>query len=392
MEALAPDTQTTVLLTCKLGTVDEKPLSLAEYNKVARQLMERSLRPGDLLHGEVQGFAVSDERLRLLLSRGAALALTVERWSQAGIRVVSRSDHGYPTAIRRKLRSRASPLVFYAGDLGILAAKALCIVGSRDATDSGLEFAANLGRACAKQNFTVVSGDARGIDREAMQAVMDTGGRAVGVLAEAMAQAVLSRRNREAIIKGKLLLITPFEPDARFTVARAMERNRYLYALSDAAVVVDSDVKGGTWSGAIENLKYGWTPAFVRVGANVREGNSQLATHGLVALSDTPNELPPLDSLIKNFPAPIERDAELLLDRPSKGSNDAISLRSSFLSLLLKMLGQTSKSTEEIASHFQLERQQADRWLGEFCKANMIERAEDLDSPRWKVAGQNDTA
>ncbi|MFB0693934.1 DNA-processing protein DprA [Agrobacterium pusense] len=392
MEALAPDTQATILLTCKLGTADEKPLSLAEYNKVARQLMDRNLRPSDLLREQVQGFAVSDERLRLLLNRGAALALTVERWSQAGIHVVSRSDDGYPLALRRKLRSRASPLIFYSGDINILESSALCVVGSRDATETGLEFAGNLGRLCAKQRFVVVSGDARGIDREAMQAAMDDGGRAVGVLAEAMLQAVLSRRNRAAIISRKLLLLTPFEPESRFSVARAMERNKYLYALADAAVVVDSDVKGGTWSGAIENQKYGWTPAFVRFGADTGAGNRQLAAQGLVGLSDKIDQFPPLDVLIKNLPEPLEREAEFQFDKPSKSLMDGEALRDFFSALLLKMLGRDVKSTEDIASHFRLEKQQADRWLKELCEARMIEYIDDAGGPQWRVAEQSETA
>lgn len=389
MEALAPDTQAIILLTCKLGTAGEKPLSLAEYNKVARELMDRNLRPGDLLHNNVQDFAVSNERLRLLLNRGAALALTIERWSQAGIRVVGRSDQGYPSALRRKLRSRASPLIFFSGDLDILEKRALCIVGSRDATDAGLEYAANLGRHCAKQNLVVVSGDARGIDREAMQAAMDDGGSAVGILAEAMLQAVLSRRNRAAIINRKLLLLTPFEPESRFSVARAMERNKYLYALADAAIVVDSDIKGGTWSGAIENLKYGWTPAFVRVGANTGAGNRQLAAQGLVGLSDQVDQFPSLDMLINNLAGSVEREAELQFDKPSNATIDGKALRDLFSALLLKMLGQNVKSTEEIASHFQLEMRQADRWLKELCEARMIEYIDDTGRPRWKIAKQD---
>ena len=40
-----------------------------------------------------------------------------------------------------------------------------------------------------------------------------------------------------------------------------MMRNRYIYAQSEASVVVRSDLnKGGTWTGAAENIKHGWCP------------------------------------------------------------------------------------------------------------------------------------
>src|SRR5688572_6339761 len=53
---------------------------------------------------------------------------------------------------------------------------------------------------------------------------------------------VKSKAYRQAILDGRLVLASASDPDARFTVASAMERNKYLYALSGAAVVVDSNV------------------------------------------------------------------------------------------------------------------------------------------------------
>ena len=284
MQTLAPDTQAALLLTTRLGGSDSKPLSLSEYNALARQLIERRTRPGDLLTGPVEGFAVGTERLRRLLSRGAALAIAVERWGQSGIRPIGRGDPDYPVALRAKLRSQAAPVMFACGTQQLLGYDALCVVGSRDATSDGLLFASHLGNTCAHEGIAVISGDARGIDREAMHSCLAEGGLAVGVLAESMSVAVLTRRNRDPILGGRLLLLSPFDPDARFTVSHAMERNRYLYALADAAVVVDSDLKGGTWSGALENQKNKWTRAFVRIGREAGAGNAPLAELGLEAL------------------------------------------------------------------------------------------------------------
>ena len=56
-----------------------------------------------------------------------------------------------------------------------------------------------------------------------------------------------------------LLLLSVSKPDAGFNVGFAMMRNRYIYAQSEATVVVRSDLnKGGTWTGATENLKNNW--------------------------------------------------------------------------------------------------------------------------------------
>ena len=51
---------------------------------------------------------------------------------------------------------------------------------------------------------------------------------------------------------GRLVFISPYDPAAGFSVRHAMQRNKIIYALADAALVVASDFeKGGTWAGAI---------------------------------------------------------------------------------------------------------------------------------------------
>ena len=76
----------------------------------------------------------------------------------------------------------------------------------------------------------------------------------------------------------RLVLISPYDPAAGFNVGHAMQRNKMIYALADAALVVTSDFeKGGTWAGAIEQLeRLHFVPVFVRNGANAGKGNAAL--------------------------------------------------------------------------------------------------------------------
>ncbi|OGN90020.1 MAG: hypothetical protein A2158_04585 [Chloroflexi bacterium RBG_13_46_14] len=64
-----------------------------------------------------------------------------------------------------------------------------------------------------------------------------------------------------------------------------MQRNKSIYALADAALVVSSDYKkGGTWSGAIEQLeKYRFIPVYVR--SNGESEKSLIALLGKGAFS-----------------------------------------------------------------------------------------------------------
>jgi len=82
-------------------------------------------------------------------------------------------------------------------------------------------------------------------------------------------------------------LLTPYRPDNSFSVGAAMGRNKIIYGSADYAVVVSCDYqKGGTWAGAVETLTAGWCPVFVRSGASVSPGNSELINKGAMPISD----------------------------------------------------------------------------------------------------------
>ena len=139
---------------------------------------------------------------------------------------------------------------------------------------------------CTAQGFTIVSGGARGVDTAAQNAALLSGGKVISVVADSLLQRIKRKDVREAIMSGNLLLVTPSNPKNGFTVYSAMDRNKYIYALSKYAVVVSSDNnKGGTWTGAVENLKNKWVPLFVRKDDWIPEGNIGLIDSGALPLS-----------------------------------------------------------------------------------------------------------
>ena len=115
-----------------------------------------------------------------------------------------------------------------------------------------------------------------------MSGALDAGGAAAGVMADSLERAALSRSNREPLMNRCLVLVSPYDPAAGFHICHAMQRNKLIYALADAAFVIDSDFeKGGTWTGAIEQLeRLRFVPVFVRNGASAGKGNSALLQRG----------------------------------------------------------------------------------------------------------------
>lgn len=270
MKKLSPDTQAVLLFCGRFGERNgADPLSLGEYGRLVQWLIARSLRPAELVekgaHAELVEAKLDPGRIDALLGRGAAMALATEKWLRSGLWIISRSDEEYPGRLKKKLGYDAPALLFGAGEAELLDAGGLAIVGSRDASDLELDFARDVAARCAKDGLAVVSGGARGVDAAAMQGAGERGGHVIGVLADSLLRASVNRENRRGIEEGRLVLVSPFNPEAGFNAGNAMQRNRYIYALSDYALVVQSDFeKGGTWAGATENQKAGWAPLFVR--------------------------------------------------------------------------------------------------------------------------------
>jgi len=290
---LPADTKAILLLCGYFGGKDREvqPLSLSEYNKLALWLRNEKLRPEDLLSREgeerLATFTkgkVTPERLHRLLERGMELGFAVEEWSRQGLWVVSRGEDAYPRRLKKRLREAAPALLFGAGEQSLLDTLGLGMVGSRDADDGALNFTRQIGRQCSVEGITVVSGGARGIDQESMSAALEAGGTVIAVLAEGIAKPAVSKQYRKFIADGRLVLISPYHPNARWTTGNAMGRNKHIYALSDWTLVVSSGTDGGTWAGAVEDLKNGWAPLLVRLDDHVPEGNRKLAEKGAIPL------------------------------------------------------------------------------------------------------------
>jgi len=282
-----------------LGGSDEPivaPFTLREWNALARKIHDSEIKyPRSLLGLSAEDLAkrlgllpAEAERIAGLLGRGGSMALELEHLAASGIWCVTRMDDAYPARLRNTLKHQAPAVLFGAGELEILKKPAIAIVGSRALDESGASFARSLGALCAKQSLAVVSGGARGTDRVAMQAALETGGHAVSILADSLVRTIRQPDVREFVTDGRLVLLTPYQPDNGFSVGAAMGRNKIIYGASDYSVVVSSDYqKGGTWAGAVETLTADWCPVFVRLGMNVGPGNRELINKGALPFSDT---------------------------------------------------------------------------------------------------------
>jgi len=295
---LSPDTQAVLLLCGNFAVKSNsgvKPLTVTQYNRIATWLRDQQLRPSDLL-GE-KGIRLlrqsidrpkEAEEALLLLERGVAMALTIENWANQGIWVLSRSDMDYPKRFKDRLKQNSPAILYGAGKKELLTRGGLAMIGSRRADEKALDFARKTAQRCALENIQIISGGAKGVDQESMLAALGQGGVVVGIFSDNLGKATVSGKYRQAIRDGQLVLISACGPETHFQIGNAMARNKLIYALSDWALVVCTETeKGGTWAGALENLRYNWVPLLVRDGADVTSSNKRLIKEGGHSLDET---------------------------------------------------------------------------------------------------------
>jgi predicted Rossmann fold nucleotide-binding protein DprA/Smf involved in DNA uptake len=299
--SISPNTQAILLLTAhfskaKGGSV--KPLTPKEWGRFALWLKEKSLTPEQLMTGHLDELlngwsdkTITLDRAEGLMERGSALALAMEKWLRAGLWVLTRSDSDYPMRFKQHLRTDSPAILFGCGNRALLNGGGLAVIGSRNVNDKDLAYSRDLGALAAGEGYSIVSGGARGVDEASMLGALEAEGTVIGVLADSLLRACSSAKYRKYLMANNLVLISTFYPEAGFNAGNAMQRNKYIYCLSDAAMVVQSGMKGGTWSGAMENLKKLWVPLWVKRTSDKLAGNSAIVKAGAAWVPDNIGEI-----------------------------------------------------------------------------------------------------
>jgi predicted Rossmann fold nucleotide-binding protein DprA/Smf involved in DNA uptake len=270
-------------------------------------------------------------------------------------------------------------VLFGCGDAAVLDAGGLAVVGSRDANDAMVAYSEAIGRLTAQARQTIVSGGARGVDQAAMRGALEVGGKVIGVLADSLEKAVMNRENRDALLEERLVLVSPFDPSAGFNVGNAMQRNKLIYALADAALVVNSDVdKGGTWAGATEQLnRLRLVAVYVRSTGEIGRGLEALRQKGAVPWPN-PSDSEGLKAALQRKPesTPPSSKASLPLEPmplPVDSTSPSEELFYKVRELLLRLLTRP-KTEAEIGTELHVTTQQARDWLLRLASEGILER------------------
>lgn len=391
---ITPNTQAILLLTTRFkGTNGDgaKPLTPNEWGKFANWLKSQSLTPDCLLKTGLSNLlkswkdtTISQDRLIRLLDRGTALALSTEKWQRSGLWVMTRTDADYPGRYKKRLGTDSPAVLFGCGERALLNRGGLAVVGSRNTDQCDLEYSRKIGSLAARSGYSIVSGAARGVDESAMLGALESEGKVVGVLANKLLSASSSSKYRNYLMKNNLALITPFNPEAGFNVGNAMQRNKYIYCLADASLVVRSGATGGTWNGATENFKKKWVRLWVKRINDPDSANGKLVQQGAEYINEdlTENEF-------KELFKPSERVGMENLDKFNNTSQQQMNLfklknqatsqkyNGKFFSLFIEEIQgycNAPRSAADIAESLQLGKTQVNSWLKVAIEQGIIEK------------------
>jgi DNA processing protein len=177
-----------------------------------------------------------------------------------GVRVHGAGE--YP----RRLRDAAHPieLLYYQGWWDLADSRSIAVVGTRKPTRDGIARTKKLVKALVKDDFTIVSGLAAGVDTVAHETAIAEGGRTIAVIGTPLSgvypreNALLQRKIANEFLVISQVPVKRYErQDYRMNRLFFPERNITMSALTEATIIVEAGETSGTLIQARAALQQG---------------------------------------------------------------------------------------------------------------------------------------
>jgi DNA processing protein len=211
-------------------------------------------------------------------------------WAESdGVTIISRADRLYPSLLAK--HPDAPAILFAKGNLEALTLPSVGIIGTREPTAHGVIATKRMTAAFVQERFAIVSGLALGCDAFAHEECVSLDAPGVAVLAHGL-QTIAPKRNAklaDALLAAGGLLVSEFafgvEPQPRLFV----QRDKTQALLSQAIIMMQSDLKGGSLHASRAALKYGRV-LIVPYPTMLDISNNEPKIQANLVLADSPSE------------------------------------------------------------------------------------------------------
>ena len=237
-------------------------------------------------------------------------AFLAESLLNEGYEVLPVISDEYSKTLKENLKTQAPVVLYVKGNKQILKEKSIAIVGSRTASDLALQFTDNVARSASEQYKVIVSGFAKGVDKQALDSAIKYKGQSIIVLPQGIMTFDSGfKKYYRQIIDGDVLVLSTFHPKAPWRVELAMARNTIIYGLASEIFVAESNEKGGTWSGVVDGLRKNRLIFVRKPGKGEKNANNLLIEKGAIPVDfdgkppdNYQDELHPANNALVNEP------------------------------------------------------------------------------------------
>lgn len=203
-------------------------------------------------------------------------------------------DDCFPDGLKKMNTGNIPAVLFYKGNYKLLQNKCVGFTGSRKVSDSGIRITDSSARQLSSDGIAVISGYAKGVDITAHKAALQSGGSTVFVIVEGILKNRVKGEVKELLNDQNHLFVSQFLPNLAWSASNAMKRNNTIIGLSDAMILIESGMNGGTFNAGEQSLK-NKKPLFVveyGVSKPTAEGNAFFLQHGGMPLRGDKNGKP----------------------------------------------------------------------------------------------------
>lgn len=272
---------------------------------------QHSVSSSDELLNLIEHARITKKRIKMPTNEALFLAAekteqTVLTCENLGISMIGYKEEHYP--LRYNDLSDPPVLLFAKGDTSALHTDlAVAIIGTREPTSFGSRAGQRLAELFTQEGFVVVSGLAKGCDTVAHKGCLQARGQTVAILGSGL-DYIYPKENKELaekIIDQRGCLLAEYMPGTRPRPNFFVERDRLQSGLSQAVVVIESDVKGGSMHTVGFAQKQGRLVACM--GGHPQElanspkiqGNAKLIAEGTATRLGDPDEIRAFISTLK---------------------------------------------------------------------------------------------
>lgn len=174
--------------------------------------------------------------------------------SSIGAKIITYKNKYYPEILKNI--HDFPPVLTLLGDISLFSKRSVSIVGARNASSNGCNFAKQIAKDLGEAGFVIISGFASGIDTSVHISSLNTG--TIAVLGGSIDN-IYPKGNEELYykIKNKGLIISelPYGTPPRSESFPA--RNRIISGLSEAVIVIEAGAKSGSLHTARQAIEQG---------------------------------------------------------------------------------------------------------------------------------------